>query len=991
MPLLYEPERRALFAWGADLSSPLLQALARAGSSGSLPLVVPPGERRTVAGTFVPLADGIARLAALPAANLRDVAPSTAAWSLASKLALDLVVRERIVPWAKDGRARWAMALCPDDLAQANALAAALPRAAHAVCMDRSPAPAKARALLVWEPEALVRGFLDDAADALVRSAVQPAQVPLATPKGPWERRWARALATQDSAFEPQGFGERTVGRDLQRWSRPARGARDEPRTCFRLELPTAHEEAFIVRLMLQAPDDPSLLVPAEDVWGARGKKLATLGRAFREPQEALLAGLGAAARLYAPLRKSLDEPAPQALRLDVEDAWTFLTDAAPALSDAGFGVIVPGELTAGGQRRLRLRGHLGEDGAELAPPRKTARVAGMVQGTSGLGMEELVDFRWQAAIGDEPLTAKELAMLAKQKAPLVQFRGAWVAVDPRELLEIRRRISEGKTRVRLADALKIALFGETSVGGHVSPVVAGGTVARLLEQLRSAASVELQAPAALQATLRPYQERGLAWLRTMAALGVGGCLADDMGLGKTIQILAFLLHRAEATPSDRRPALLVAPTSVVGNWEREIARFAPSLAILRHYGVGRARTAAAMAEALAAREPAGALPLVLTTYGIARRDVKALAQVDWSSVVLDEAQNAKNAASATARAVRAFRASHRFALTGTPVENRLAELWSILDFANPGMLGGLEAFRRDFAVPVERYGNAEAAEKLRRVVAPFLLRRLKSDPTVIRDLPAKNEMDVICTLTREQATLYKAVVDEEMRLIASSKGIERRGRVLALLTALKQICNHPAQYLGERGPLARRSGKLARTTEMLEEALAEGDKALVFTQYREMGNRLVAHLSETLGVDVAFLHGATSKAARDKLVQRFQDDPKSARVFILSLKAGGTGLNLTAASHVFHYDRWWNPAVEDQATDRAYRIGQKRAVQVHKLVCAGTVEDRIAQLLVKKRALASSVVSAGERWITELGDAELRELVALSSDAVISDVEADA
>ncbi|MDB5215083.1 MAG: SNF2-related protein, partial [Myxococcaceae bacterium] len=825
--------------------------------------------------------------------------------------------------------------------------------------------------------------------DALVRRVASRSSVPpvLATSASGWERRFARALsavAPEDAAFEPSGFGERTVLRELRQWSRPARGARDEPRTCFRLELPTEDEEAFVVRLLLQAPDDPSLLVDAEEVWATRGKKLAKLGRAFRDPEEALLAGLGAAARIFTPLRKSLEETAPSALRLDAHEAWGFLTDAAPALGEAGFGVIVPAQLTANGQRRLRLRMRVGDDDdVELAPARKATQVAGKVEGAAGLAMEDLVAFRWQAAIGDEPLTPRELSALAERKAPLVRFRGEWVAVDPRELAEIKRRVSEGKKRVRVADALQIVLAGETSVDGRVAAVVAEGTVAQLLERLRGAAAAPDGAPAALQAKLRPYQERGLAWLRTMAALGLGGCLADDMGLGKTIQILAFLLHRAEVKAGDPRPTLLVAPTSVVGNWEREIARFAPSLPMVRHYGSARAKDVGALARAV---EEAGPHAIVLTTYGIARRDVKTLAAGSWSTVVLDEAQNAKNAASATAKAVRALPASHRFALTGTPVENRLAELWSILDFANPGMLGGLQAFRETFAVPVERYGNAEAADRLRRVVAPFLLRRLKSDKAVIRDLPAKNEMDVFCTLTREQATLYKAAVDEEMRRIGKSEGIERRGRVLALITALKQICNHPAQYLSERGPLARRSGKLARITEMLEEALSAGDKALVFTQYREMGDRLVAHLSAQLGVDVAFLHGGTSKRARDEMVQRFQDDPKSARVFVLSLKAGGTGLNLTAASHVFHYDRWWNPAVEDQATDRAYRIGQKRAVQVHKLVCAGTVEDRVAQLLGKKRDLASKVVGSGERWITELGDAELRELVALSKDAVVSE-----
>jgi SNF2 family DNA or RNA helicase len=460
-----------------------------------------------------------------------------------------------------------------------------------------------------------------------------------------------------------------------------------------------------------------------------------------------------------------------------------------------------------------------------------------------------------------------------------------------------------------------------------------------------------------------------------MGSLGLGACLADDMGLGKTMQLLAFLLRCKDEARRDARPALLIAPTSVVGNWEREVERFAPSLDVVRHYGTSRAKSASDI--------PKKPGTLVVTTYGLLRRDAELLSSIDWSVAALDEAQNIKNASSATARAARALRASHRFALTGTPVENRLAELWSILEFANPGLLGPLEAFRRDFALPIERYGNDDAAARLRRIVGPFILRRLKSDPTIIQDLPPKNEMKVVCTLTREQATLYKAVVDEELRRIESSDGIERRGRVLALLMFTKQICNHPAQYLGESGPLTKRSGKLARTTEMLEEAVAAGDKALVFTQFREMGDKLVDHFSANLGCEVVFLHGGTPKRARDEMVRRFQEEPHGPRIFVLSVKAGGTGLNLTAANHVFHYDRWWNPAVEDQATDRAYRIGQKRAVQVHKLVCAGTVEEKIDRLLDQKRDLASKVVGAGEQWLTELDGRELRDLFSLSEGAV--------
>ena len=596
--------------------------------------------------------------------------------------------------------------------------------------------------------------------------------------------------------------------------------------------------------------------------------------------------------------------------------------------------------------------------------------------------MEGLVAVDWEAVIGDASLTTKELAALAKQKSPLVRHRGEWVAVDPRELGELQKRLAAGSSRMTMREAVRAALAGEAAAGGLNASVAATGGLADLLARLRSGAATPLAPPKTLHASLRPYQERGLSWLSTMGELGMGACLADDMGLGKTMQLLAFLLRRVEFAPKDTRPALLVAPTSVVGNWEREAAKFAPSLNVTPHYGTTRLKSAKAF--------PKGKGALVVTTYGTLRRDAELLSEVDWSAVVLDEAQNIKNAASATARAARGLTAAHRFALTGTPVENRLAELWSILEFANPGLLGPLETFRREFAVPVERYGDKGAAERLRRMSGPFLLRRLKSDPSIIQDLPAKQEMKVVCSLTREQATLYKAVVDEELRRIESSEGIERRGRVLSLLLFLKQVCNHPAQYLGEAGPLPKRSGKLARLTEMLEEALAAGDKALVFTQFREMGDKLVEHLTETLGVEVIYLHGGTSKKARDELVRRFQEEPRGPRIFVLSVKAGGTGLNLTAANHVFHFDRWWNPAVEDQATDRAYRIGQKRSVQVHKFLCAGTVEEKVDKLLEQKRALASSVVGTGESWLTELNDAELRDLFVLSDSAVIGSDEGE-
>jgi superfamily II DNA or RNA helicase len=938
--------------------------------------IVTPEGRREVSGLELPLLGAVAALAVAPA-EAPERSPTVAAWVIASKLALELVARERVVPVIqREGgqlEARWAAALASsEDASQLMALARCLPPAAHAV-----PAIGGGE-LDVWAPEALLRAFIDAVVDALLRSvrgAPGAGRARAGSKRAPaasvaWDQRWREALEGPERRFEPAGFAERSLGDDLERWSEPARGARDRLRACFRLELPPAERDEFTLGFLLQAPDDPSLLLSASEVWQATGPQLSAFGRAFRDPQESLLEALGRAAALFPPLGRALHSKAPESLALDAATAWAFLGEGAAALGAAGFGVIVPGELTAAGARRLRLRMRVGGK----------SKVAGAVAGSAALGLDELLAVDWQAVIGEQELDVRELALLAEQKTPLVRFRGAWVAVDPSELADIRRRIAGGSGRIALREAMQAALAGETRQGALAVAVVASGDFEALLERLRQSGATDIEPPSSLNAVLRPYQRRGQSWLASMASLGLGACLADDMGLGKTVQLLAHLLRRQQQAPDDTRPALLIAPTSVIGNWEREVERFAPSLSLTRHYGGGRAREQGDF--------PRAAGALVLTSYGLLRRDAALLASVDWSAVALDEAQNIKNSASATARAARGLRAAERFALTGTPVENRLAELWSILDFTNPGLLGPLETFRREFAVPIERYGREAAAARLRRIASPFVLRRLKSDPSIIADLPPKHEMKVVCTLSREQASLYKAVVDEELRRIASAEGMERRGRVLALLTATKQICDHPALYLSESGPLARRSGKLERLTEMLEEAIAAGDKALVFTQYREMGQRLVAHLRAALGRDVAFLHGGTPKAARDEMVRRFQEDELGPRVFVLSLKAGGTGLNLTAASHVFHYDRWWNPAVEDQATDRAYRIGQTRAVQVHKLVCAGSVEEKIEVLLDKKRDLAAQVVGSGEAWITELGADELRELFSLSSSAAIIDAE---
>jgi len=446
------------------------------------------------------------------------------------------------------------------------------------------------------------------------------------------------------------------------------------------------------------------------------------------------------------------------------------------------------------------------------------------------------------------------------------------------------------------------------------------------------------------------------------------------MGLGKTIQTLALIQRDQEA--GGKRPVLLVCPTSVVNNWRKEAARFTPDLPVMVHHGAGRRSGAAFGKEALKQA-------IVVSSYALVHRDIESLQKVDWAGVVLDEAQNVKNPETKQARAARALSSGYRVALTGTPVENNVGDLWSIMEFLNPGFLGARTGFKQNFFIPIQAGHDPEAAKRLKRITGPFILRRLKTDKSIISDLPEKQEMKVFCTLTREQATLYAAVLNEAEKTLGSAEGIERKGVILGTLSKLKQVCNHPAQFLGDNSSVPGRSGKLARLTEMLEEIVEVGDRALVFSQFAGMGGILQRHLQETFGREVLFLHGGSPKKKRDLMVERFQADGAGPPIFILSLKAGGTGLNLTSANHVFHFDRWWNPAVENQATDRAFRIGQRRNVQVHKFICAGTLEDKIDEMIERKKQVAEKVVGTGEGWLTEMSNEELKEIFALRKEAV--------
>ncbi|MDJ0395721.1 DEAD/DEAH box helicase [Rhodococcus sp. G-MC3] len=588
------------------------------------------------------------------------------------------------------------------------------------------------------------------------------------------------------------------------------------------------------------------------------------------------------------------------------------------------------------------------------------------------VGMDELVSYDWQLQLGDMVLTEAEMNKLAVSKGDLVKLRGQWVFADGNQLARAARYVAEhhgdGTPLSKLMRELTLA----EPPPAPIEEITASGWAATLLEPNAKPEPIPL--PDGVHATLRPYQQRGLEWLAFMSRLGLGAVLADDMGLGKTLQVLALLAHEQSPTPT-----LLVAPMSVVGNWQREAAKFTPALRVMVHHGPARLKDDD-LDKAIAEHD------LVVTTYALMAKDRAQLAEQNWRRVVLDEAQHIKNSGTVQARAALAIPADHKLALTGTPVENRLDELRSILDFANPGMLGRPSDFRKRFSVPIEREKDEGAVSRLRAITSPFILRRVKTDPTVISDLPEKNEMTVRSNLTAEQAALYKAVVDEMMAQIADAKGMKRKGAVLSALTRLKQVCNHPAHFLSDGSPVLKRgqhrSGKIGLVEDILDSVLGDNEKVLLFTQFREFGEIVAPYFAERFGTQVPFLHGGVSKSKRDAMVEAFQGE-HGAPIMLLSLKAGGTGLNLTAANHVVHLDRWWNPAVENQATDRAFRIGQRKNVQVRKLLCVGTVEERIDGMLGSKQDLADLAVGTGENWVTEMDTAELHELFRLSEDAV--------
>lgn len=887
-------------------------------------------------------------------------------WSHLQRWALSLIARGRWLPQIEEGRGRWLPLLNQEgDRHRLEQLAMGIPQVATCALAAGPEGDPSLACRRPGSGRLRVASLVEALLDGQLREGFRPA------PEGldPLLQAWQKALAKGDGSLHLDEEDEERLVIATHHWREAVAGKVAPARACLELFTPAEGDELWELSFSLQAEADPSLRVPAAVAWaaGTRGLQLGEV--AVPQPSELMLEGLGRALTVFQPLERGLDSATPTTMQLTPAEAFVLVRTGAAQLRDVGVGVVLPASLSGGLASRLGL--------AITAELSKTSR---------GFTLGETLDWSWDFMIGGVTLTLRDLERLAAKRSPLVQHKGVWIELRPNDQRNAMR-FCAADPELSLDDALRLtATDGDTFHRLPAHAFIAGPRLQAVLEQYHQQKAPDpLPAPPGFCGQLRPYQERGLGWLAFLHRFDQGACLADDMGLGKTIQLLAFLQH-LKAEEELKRPVLLVAPTSVLTNWKREAHGFTPDLVVREHYGPRRPSSEAALKKALKG------VDLMLTSYGLVQRDSELLESIDWQGVVIDEAQAIKNPGAKQSMAARDLgrpgRSSRfRIALTGTPVENRVSELWALMDFLNPKVLGDEAFFHQRYRLPIERYGDMASLRDLKARVGPFILRRLKTDRSIISDLPDKVELHEWVGLSPEQKKLYTRTVDESMDAIARAPLGQKHGQVLALLTKLKQVCNHPALALRQQPSsddphffdgFGARSAKLQRLEEILEEVIEADDRALLFTQFAEWGLLLKAHLERKWRQEVPFLYGSTSKTERQAMVDRFQDDPRGPQLFLLSLKAGGVGLNLTRASHVFHIDRWWNPAVENQATDRAYRIGQQNRVLVHKFITSGSVEEKIDRMIREKSRLAEEIVGSGEEWLGGMDVGQLKDLVKL-------------
>lgn len=924
-------------------------------------------------------------------------------WQEITKLLLELLSHGRFLPELRRENdlyyANWQLILSDGDQRRIDILAQAMPPVLRAI---RSQGDNRDFTLLEKDPRWLISSFLESTADALIRAflsrfSLRPKEeISRPTSKRELCVNWLTKLTDKDRLVVGGISNLVELEQQLKRWKSKLapKAISHRLRTVIKLSSfdVEARSPSWKLEFLLQSETDPENILYAENLWRGHLGFLANSEHSSDDLEELLLCSLAKASHIYPKLADALEETHPTHLILSTNEAYEFLATHSVLLERIGVGIISP-HWWQTRSSSIGLHLHL--------KPIHTYSLQ-VSNEDSGLALDKIVNYSWKVAIGESVLSLEEFEDLVQKNSPLVQIREQWVELNPHKVKQALSFLKEQgqdqslDSTMTIVEALRLGLGADNDrVGLPVTGFSASGWINDLLNP-QSTTFRLTQQPDSLVGQLRPYQLEGLSWLAMLSLARIGACLADDMGLGKTIQVLALLLHERQSSanassPERIAPTLLFAPMSVLFNWEAEVNKFAPSLKAHVHHGALR----------LSGQEflqLAQNVDLIITTYNLGYRDEQLLSSMPWHRIVLDEAQNIKNLGSKQTQSIRRIALGnelsndtqssdistsqhhcHRLALTGTPLENHLEELWSILDFLNPGLLGSLGNFRSKYTIPIERYRDSKASENLAKLVRPFILRRQKSDPTIIDDLPEKVEMGVDTVLTLEQASLYQNVLDSMLDTVGQAEGIHRKGLVLAMITKLKQICNHPALFLRDNDIASSRSGKLQRLEEILEVLLCEGDKVLIFTQFAQMGKILQAFLQDRFNQEVLFMHGGVAQKNRKQMVELYQDSAKP-QIFVLSLKTGGYGLNLTAANQVIHLDQWWNPATHEQATDRAYRIGQKRKVQVRKFICKGTLEERINNLLLQKQELADSVVNNAKSSVTQLDTQALRQLLELTT-----------
>ncbi len=776
---------------------------------------------------------------------------------------------------------------------------------------------------------------------------------------------WQTALGSANGYIDLCDEDIKRLEKATSNWKEALYPNLKDAKTCFELVPPIEDDTLWTLHFLLQAESNPALTISADKVWEADSNSVEIGEIKVTHPSEILLEGLGRALKIFPAIERGLETPTPQVMQLSPAEAFVFIKTASQQLRDNGIGVILPKSLSKGVSSRLGI----------------TIK-AELKERSNGAKPGENLDWSWDLRIGGIDLTLQELQILGKKKSPLINHKGTWIELRPNDLKNVEKFLCN-PPHLNLDEALTLtSTQGNSLLKLPVHQFTPGPRLKSVLEQYHQQQSPEpIADPEGFHGQLRPYQQRGLGWLTFLYYFHQGACLADDMGLGKTIQLLAFI-QQLKNQGELKKPLLLIAPTSVLTNWKREAITFTPGLSLIEHYGANRANTVEKLKKSLQE------IDICITSYSLACRDNELFKNINWQGVVIDEAQAIKNSNAKQSIAIREISKGlkHdplRIALTGTPIENRISELWALMNFLNPKVLGEENFFNQRYKLPIEHYGDISSLKDLKARVGPFILRRLKTDKSIISDLPNKIELNEWVSLSKEQESLYKKTVETNLKEIASSPLNQRHGKTLGLLTRLKQICNHPALNLKEteiNNNFLERSSKLQRLNQILEEVFETNDRALLFTQFTEWGHLLQSYLMKEWQVEVPFLHGGSSKIQRQEMIDRFQHDPRGPKLFLLSLKAGGLGLNLTRANHVFHIDRWWNPAVENQATDRAYRIGQTKSVIVHKFITTGSIEEKINQMIFEKSQLAENIVGSGENWLGKLSVDELSELVVLDN-----------